>query len=187
MKASSGFRSRTSTGSSRRMFRRLHRGVEQFLDRDSRCPTTRGRRPRRPVPSTAFNDHVHQIVDVDEVAARVHHEALLAVGEAVEEGRQRAAHVPRTVGVGETEGDEVQAAEVDVVFAGGLADRVAASVRPQRMAERDRLFQRVQAVTERGLKVNQACDAWCARRPARRSPCPARCVRASSAQPRGSL
>jgi hypothetical protein len=42
------------------------------------------------LPSTTrCIDDVDEVVDVDEVAPRVHHEARLALGQAVEERRQR--------------------------------------------------------------------------------------------------
>ena len=77
-------------------------------------------------------DHVDQVVDVDEVAARVHHEHALALGQAVEEGRQRAGDVARPVGVGQAQRHEVEAGHLDVLLARGLGDRVA-RIGPDRM------------------------------------------------------
>ena len=56
-----------------------------------------------------LHDDVDEIVDVDEVAARIHHEHALAFGQAMVEGRQRAGDVARPVGVGEPERQEVDA------------------------------------------------------------------------------
>ena len=67
--------------------------------------------------------------------------------------------VARPVHVGQPEGDRSHAAEHHVVLAGGLRDRVAGVDRPQRVRERDRLLQRVDAVAERRLQVDEALDA----------------------------
>src|SRR5262249_1130925 len=56
------------------------------------------------------------------------------------------------------EGDPVDAAVLDVMLAGGLRDRIAAVDRVDRMIERDRLFQRLRAIAERRLKVDQPPD-----------------------------
>src|SRR5438067_6423838 len=98
----------------------------------------------------------HQIGDINEIAACIYYETLLVLGQTVKERRQGAAHVPRAIGIGQAEGNEVNAAEIDVVLTGGLADRVAAFVRPQGMIERYRLLQGVQAVAQRRLEINQS-------------------------------
>ena len=67
-------------------------------------------------------------------------------------------HVARTDDIGEAKGDPVDAAKLDVVLAGGLGDRVARIDRIDRMIERDRRLQRLGAVAQRGLKIDQPAD-----------------------------
>ncbi len=76
----------------------------------------------------------------------------------VEEDRQRPADVARPDYVGQAESDPVDAGELDVVLAGGLRDRVAAIDRIDRVVEADRLLQRLGAVAQRGLEIDQPAD-----------------------------
>ena len=136
---------------------RRDRGVEQLLDRE----VAAGGHVVVPVAGAVddrLHDDVDQVVDVDEVAPRVHHEHALALGQPVVEGRQRAGDVARPVGVGEPERQEVDARQLDVQLAGRLRDAVA-GVRPDRVVERDRLLGRRRAVAERGLEVEEPLDA----------------------------
>ncbi len=116
-------------------------------------------RPRAAGAVDRLEDAVDEVLDVDEVAPGVHHEDALPFRQAREEGRQRAGEVARPVGVRKPEGDPVELAERDVLLAAGLRDRVARALRPDRVLERDRLLERLEAVAERGLEVDQALRA----------------------------
>ena len=91
-----------------------------------------------------------------EIAPRLGDEAALAVLQALEENRQRAAHVARADHVGQAEGDVVEAGNLQIILGRGLGNRVAAVGRVFRMIEPDRLLQRLQAVAQRGLEIDEA-------------------------------
>ena len=67
-----------------------------------------------------LHDHVHQVVDEDEVAPGVRDEAGLAGGQAGEKGREGAAEIARSIGIGEPERDEIQAGKLEILFGTGL-------------------------------------------------------------------
>src|SRR5207245_10936337 len=91
-----------------------------------------------------------QILDEEEVAARIDREAALAGCEALVESRNGSAQVARPVDVREPERDEVEPAEGDVALPGRLRDRVA-RLRPEGVSKGDGLLMGRVAVAERGL------------------------------------
>src|SRR5215207_3372164 len=119
-----------------------------------------------PVPGSidGLEHDVEQIVDVDEISPRVHHEAPLPSSEALVERREWSADVARTVGVGQAEREEFDPAQLDVLFAGSLTDGIAA-LRPDGVRKRDRLLQRPTTIAERRLEIEQAGDGFTLGRP----------------------
>src|SRR5215204_2095223 len=113
----------------------------------------------RSFPVYGFRHDIDQVVDVDEVTSGIGHEAALAVAETAEESRQRSAEIARAVRVGQPERQEFHAAERDELFTSRLGDRVAAAGRLDWVLQRDRLFERMEAVAECRLKIDQTAHA----------------------------
>src|SRR6185312_14238760 len=86
-------------------------------------------------------------------------EAFFALRQTLIEDRKRPAHASRTYNVGEAERHPVQPAELHIILRGCLRNRVAAVHRIDGMVERDRLLERLDAVAERGLKIDQTLAA----------------------------
>ena len=105
-----------------------------------------------------LHDDLRQVARIAEVAARRRHEAFLSLGEAAIEDRQRARDVALADHVGEAERHPFDARELHIVFAGGLRDGVARVDRVDRVIERDRLLDRLGAVAERGLEIDQTAS-----------------------------
>src|SRR5437867_586954 len=101
-------------------------------------------------------DQVHQVIDKDEIAPRIHHVARLAAGEPLVERREWAADIPGAIRVGQPEGNSIQSAEQDIGLASRLADGVTATFRADRMSKRDRLLNRLQSVAQRRLEVDDS-------------------------------
>ena len=108
-----------------------------------------------PAPSTARTTTRGEIAGVAEVAPRRRHEAALSLRQPLIEDRQRAGHVARADDVGEPKRHPVDAGKLHVMLARRLRDRIARVDGIDRMIERDRRLQRLGAVAERGLEIDQ--------------------------------
>jgi len=107
-----------------------------------------------------FDDAIHEVAYKDKVAPRVHHKARLTRGEPLIKRRQRSAQIAGPIGVRKTEGNVVEAAQVNVLFTAGLADRIAAAIGVNPVIERDRLLHRLQTIAKCRLEIEQCVALW---------------------------
>lgn len=107
---------------------------------------------------TCLEHNAGEILDKDEVPARLRDETLLPILQALIEDGQRPRNVARTNHIGQTEGHVVQTGQLQVKLVGGLRDGVAAGTGKAGMIEADWLLHRTQAVAESRLKIDKALD-----------------------------
>jgi len=140
----------------------LDHGIEQLLDR---VVAARGDVVVAALPHAAngLDDHLDQIGNVDEIAPGIHDKAGLALRQPLVECRRRPAQVARPVGVGQAEGQEIQPGQLEVLLAAGLADGITAAAGivagEQRVLERDRLLEGLEAVAQRRLEIDEPAHA----------------------------
>lgn len=88
----------------------------------------------------SFDDHIHQVIDVDKVTAGVHHKNGFIGRQPMKEGRERPTQISRTIGIGQTERDRIELTQVDVEFPGSFANGITAFAREDGMSESDGLL-----------------------------------------------
>src|ERR1043166_7947093 len=105
-----------------------------------------------------FYDGSGEVMDEDEIAARLGDKTALSLRPPVEKNRQGTVDIARSDDIREPECNPINTAILDVMFARGLRDRVAAVHRIHRVIERDRLLAWLCPVAQRGLKIDQPPD-----------------------------
>ena len=95
------------------------------------------------LPAECLHQHFHKIINKDKISPRLDNEARFLMGKPMVKRWKGTAKVSWTIRIREAKRDKVKAAQLNILFPGGFAYSIAATIGLNWMHNCDRLFFRM--------------------------------------------